>query len=144
MGEINFNNRFYLVQYSWIISTFNQYEIITKEMFCILFFFLIDREKGRRGRGSRRERLPSRLHGQCPEIMTWGQIKSPMLNRLSHPGAPHSFSYIKSSKSNMHFILIADHSLYQPHVKRSLAMCGDIAQCSSSLYCGLTSVLVLC
>ena len=51
-----------------------------------------------RGREGWRERIPSRLHAVSSEpkarlntnheIMTWAKIKSQMLNRLSHPGAP--------------------------------------------------------
>ena len=49
-------------------------------------------EVGRRAEGEG-ERILSRFHTQCgagshnPEIMTWLEIKSQMLNWLSHPGA---------------------------------------------------------
>ena len=70
-----------------------------------------------RGRGRGRDSILSRLHAQhgaqrgdtshdC-EIMTWAEIKSQMLNWLSHPDAPNdsfkmqvvmSFSSLKLSK----------------------------------------------
>ena len=57
-------------------------------------------KKGR-GRGRGRERIPNRLLDVStepdsgldptnPEIMTWDEIKSRMLNRWSRPGAPRS------------------------------------------------------
>ena len=62
-----------------------------------------DGERGRRWGGSAGERnsskLPTEYRARCgsgshnPEIMTWAEIKSGMLNRLSHPGAPHFSSY---------------------------------------------------
>ena len=55
--------------------------------------------EGERERERERERILSRPHAQCraqcgarshhPEIMTRAKINSMMLNRLSHPGAPH-------------------------------------------------------
>ena len=67
------------------------------------------RERGRererenkqgRGRERERDRIPSRFCSastepnvgleltNCDEIMTWAEVKSRMLDRLSHPGAP--------------------------------------------------------
>ena len=54
----------------------------------------------RRGRERRKERIPSGIHTVRVEpnaghqsthhkIMTWVEIKSQILNQLSHPGAPH-------------------------------------------------------
>ena len=71
----------------------------------IFFLKILFREWASRGtgRGRGRERIPSILcteHGaQCgassrnPEIMTWADIKSQMLNFLSHPGAPILFFF---------------------------------------------------
>ena len=65
----------------------------------IIFFFFLD---GGRSRRRGRERLPSRLHAQRrawhgarshnPETITWAEIKSRMLNWLSHPGVLFSLS----------------------------------------------------
>ena len=63
-----------------------------------LFTYLRGRERERfRGAVEEGERISSRLPTECgawhgawshdPEIMTWAEIKSWMLNRLSHPGA---------------------------------------------------------
>ena len=66
--------------------------------FVFLFVFLREREiESKQGRD--RDRIPSRLRavstgpdvGLEPmnhEIMTWAEMKSRMLNQLSHPGAP--------------------------------------------------------
>ena len=59
--------------------------------------------KGRRAERGR-ERIPGRLHTVSTEphtglkltnceIMTWAEIKSQILNRLSHPGPPILFSW---------------------------------------------------
>ena len=57
------------------------------------------------GRGRERGRISSRLRTVSAEpdagldlpileIMIWAEIKSQMLNRLSHPGAPMALSFI--------------------------------------------------
>lgn len=68
------------------------------EMILFFFFkiyvFIRDRESTKWGR-DRGERISIRLHAQPPlraqshdsEIMTWPEIRSQTLNRLSHPGA---------------------------------------------------------
>ena len=77
------------------------------------------RERKSRGRGREGEReIPSRLHavntepdvGLEPtshEIMTWAEINSRRLNRLSHPGTwqLESILVLKGSKA-MHFISV--------------------------------------
>ena len=72
------------------------------DLLCFFFFliYLRDREN-MQGRGSKRggERIPSRLHTVSAEpderlhlmnseVMICTEIKSWVLNRLSHPGAP--------------------------------------------------------
>ena len=53
-----------------------------------------------RGLGPREEKISSKLwsqqgaQSQNPEIMTPAEIKSQVLNRLSHPGAPGYYSDI--------------------------------------------------
>ena len=60
---------------------------------------------GGRGSGRGRERIPGRLSTVSMEldvgleltnheIMTWAEIKSWMLNQLSHPGAPHIWPFL--------------------------------------------------
>ena len=66
-----------------------------------MYLFIYETESkqtGERGRGKGRERILSRLYAQpgaqhwagshAPGIMTWAEIKSQMLNWLSHQGAP--------------------------------------------------------
>ena len=69
--------------------------IITIFFRCYLFIWERENERawvGGRDRGT--SRLPTEYwaqHGAWshnPEIMTWAEIKSQMLNQLSHPGAP--------------------------------------------------------
>ena len=46
----------------------------------------------RRGRGREKKDISSRLHAEPdPKIMTWAEIKSWVLNQLSHPGTPKAF-----------------------------------------------------
>ena len=70
---------------------------------------------GGKGRGRRRERI-FRLPAECgawhrarshdPEIMTWAEIKSWMLNQFSHPGTPNQcFSTYFISENFMYIYL---------------------------------------
>ena len=73
-----------------------------------LYLFWKKKHKWERGRERGRERIPSRPHSVSAEpsaqlclmngeIMTWAEIKSPMLNQLSHPGAPLKVSFFLST-----------------------------------------------
>ena len=89
--------------------------LIKKKVICILESKCAQAGEGERdgGRGSEREgergtdrastHIPNRIHAQCrawshrsrhrawshnPVIMTWAEIESPTLNRLSYPGIP--------------------------------------------------------
>ena len=71
---------------------------MTNNLACVILIFLIDFSffekecvSGERGKGGGRETLSV---SQDPDIMTWAEIKSWTLNRLSHPGAP-SVCYVK-------------------------------------------------
>ena len=66
---------------------------------------------------SNRERISSRLHANCrawlgtgsqdPEIMTWAEIKSQTLNRLSHTGASGTvLSYILLKRLKMYITFV--------------------------------------
>ena len=65
---------------------------------CMYVRRYLERGGREKGRGGERERLLSRISSQCRAqhrarscnagIMTWAEIKSQVLNRLSHPGSP--------------------------------------------------------
>ena len=77
-------------------------------IFASIFIFF---KKGEMGRDRRRARILSRLHtvraepdaGLEPtncEIMTWAEIRSQLLNQLSHPGAPFQVSLTSGLEDN--------------------------------------------
>ena len=106
------NGRTGRVQNDWLLPVPSRtWELRCREqegilLLLLMFIYLFWEKKkeiawvGEKGQGRERERIPGRLHAQpgawCgaeshdPGIMTWAKIKSPKLNRLSHPGTPQS------------------------------------------------------
>ena len=98
-GSLEFSSSSYDL-FAWMES-YETNKIAQK--FFMFIYFEREREWVRRGREGQTEkgwkRIPSRLHAvssgseagldpRSHEIMTWAEMKSQTLNRLSHPGAP--------------------------------------------------------
>lgn len=94
------------------------YHLATNLKKCYLFIYFIERERERMRarRVTGRERISNRLYAwfavcaqsHDPEIMIWAEIKSQMLNQLSHPGTPALllmplFRYLNKMKNSSHF-----------------------------------------
>ena len=62
-----------------------------------LYLFIYLRERESRGRNIGTSRFPTKHEAWCgtwphdPEIITWAEIKSQMLDQLSHPGTARAF-----------------------------------------------------
>ena len=99
-------------------ESYKKYLVLASFLKVYLLFF----ERGR-------ERIPGRLHTVSTEtdvglkltnrdIMTWAEIKSWTLNRLSHPGAPYSINFVRYLPFVIFLILKIQNSLFNLLIKR--------------------------
>ena len=96
------------------------------------FFFNSERVRRSRERGREREReresqAGSALSSQSPvwgsnsqthDIMTWAEIKSQTFNRLSHPGAPMSFTW----NQKLEMIMFSEEQLLKAETDQRLGL----------------------